>query len=406
MNILLVTDIPPSREYTAGLVEEGICHLFKRFGISFSLVIIKHPEVNGKIPKEIQIYSDLIIKMEKRNEQTNNLSKVKKNINYFFNEVYSRLILPNRIKKLVCHKKWDLIWGFAQGQTMINLIGSLSNLLKVPYNVQVWDSPDWWLKEHCFSKFYQKRVINQFRQLLKSSNYCIAASPYMAEAYQNEIGCKTTYLMPFLEKLRSINIDEIEGKKENDRCFKIVFAGQKYAKKELMTFLEALDTINWCYKEKKINLFIYSNYVDEEILNKYPLVRQVGWIDQKQLFIEIEESDLAYCPYPFSEEMINVSSLSFPAKLTTYIRCLTPVFIHSPEYSSIFKFVQQYKMGYVCSSLDIKKIIQVLLSALTDTREEIRNKKKKSIEVFNNHLSEDIMKENILKSLNNEDITC
>ena len=89
MNILLVTDIPPSREYTAGLVEEGICHLFKRFGISFSLVIIKHPEVNGKIPKEIQIYSDLIIKMEKRNEQTNNLSKVKKNINYFFNEVYS-----------------------------------------------------------------------------------------------------------------------------------------------------------------------------------------------------------------------------------------------------------------------------------------------------------------------------
>lgn len=398
MNILIVSDIPPCRQYTAGLVEETFCNYLIGNHVKFSLLTIQSENIYAQIPAKIQSYADNLIFLPKRSEQCGALSAVRKNLMLISNEIYSSYTLPRKVKKALQNQKFDLIWGIVQGQTMICFISSLAKLLKVEYNVQIWDPPQWWLTANNFPNFFTRRVLAQFKELLAGSNWILTASPSMSVAYKQQFKCNTTELMPSLPAIQKTNIENTPY--ETDKGFyKIIFSGQKYARDELMIFLRVLDSINWQFQGKKIHFELYSNCLDNEIFLKFPLVRQYSWVDQDLLHQKIAESDLAYCPYPFSKELELVSQMSFPGKLVSYLHCMVPIFFHGPVNSSITTFAHSHGLNFICESLELNQVRRVLLSALALSKTEKQRLRERTSNVFNACLSSEKMFENISRSL-------
>lgn len=397
MKILIVSDIPPCREYTAGLVEETFCNYLIKNNIRFSLLIVQSEVICANIPEYIKNYADSISFLSKRSEQCAGLTASKKFLKLLSNEIYACHSLSKKAKEKYQNETFDLLWGIVQGQTMVSLVLALAKLLKIKYNVQVWDPPEWWLKEHNFSDFFYRRVLSKFKKLLSHSNYCLTASPAMSMEYYRKFGCHTTELMPSLPEISNLKIGTTLH--DSGRPYKIIFSGQKYAKKELFCFLKALDSLGWQYNGRKIQFDIYSNYLDHIIFSEFPLVRQYKWIDQSKLHEKIAGSDLAYCPYPFSEDMRLVSRLSFPGKLVSYLHCLVPIFFHGPAGSSITSFAQTNRFKFICESLDQERITEILLKALSLSENEKKEQIEHSYKVFNTLLSSEVMFRNISKAI-------
>lgn len=398
MNLLIISDVPPCRQYTAGLVEETFCNILIRNNINFSLLLIQSDGIEAIIPNNIKNYADKIVVFKKKCEQCHGLNNISRFVSLLNNEFYSSKVLPRKAIKAFKDFSFDLIWGIIQGQSLIYFVASLAKTMNLSYNVQIWDPPEWWLRENKFSLLFYSRTMNKFKELLLNSNYCLTASPQMSYKYRDLFGCKTIELMPSLHCIKNSEA-KLYFACENNNKFKIIFTGQKYARKELFSFLNVIDSLNWNFNGKAIEVNIFSNFVDEEILDKFPLVKQFGWLDQEQLHNEIATSDLAYCPYPFDEEMKIVSELSFPGKLVSYLHCTTPVFFHGPVGSSITSFAKQNGFNFVCESIKPQDIKVVLISALTSPA--LRKKDVElSVKVFNSMLSLKTMEKNILTSLN------
>ncbi len=393
-HILLLTDIPPCTKYTAGLVQKQLCNFLMEEGIALTIIAIVSSDLSPDISSSVLSYCDKYIQYEKPRENCKGENRTKSILrNTIIRNFYPKYLVSKIIKELSTNQ-YNILWAVIQGQTMICTVREVAKKLGLPYSVQVWDPPEWWLQANSFDERSKKKVLTEFKNLLKEAACCFAPSKQMAE-YVNKFGCN--FSIPVIPSLPRILVRRDYYPKEKD--FTIVFTGQIYAREELLSFLSALNKLNWKVGDKRIKVKIFSYVFDEDIANKFPIVLQYGWLPQEELLKELANSELCYCPYPFSREMEKVAKLSFPSKLTSYLSSQTPVLVHAPNYSSIANFIIDERDGYVCTSTEedilIKKI-QTIISGYEEHREKII---KNAIDKFNSNLSLEVMKKNFFTAL-------
>lgn len=405
MHVLLLTDMPPCTNYTAGLVQKQLCEFLFAEGHKVTCVSVVDPVLSPSIPEDIKKQLAAYHQLDKPKEGYGR-AKWGCITSFVFNNYNRKLLLPKmarRIKEaLVSAENIDIIWSVIQGQTMICLVPLVAQELNLDYVVQIWDPPEWWLNENGFDKYSYKKVMDGFRSLVANSNCCLAASFSMAREYSKLYGVKSIPVIPSLES----GVVAKAATKEDE--IHIGYSGQIYSKREFKVFVEALESMNWQYENKKIVIDLFTDYLDKQLLKKYPNIHNHGWIKQEVLLRELSRMDFAYCPYRFDSEFERIARLSFPSKLTTYLKVASPVLIHAPKYSSISNFINDRKTGYVCNSLDVNDVINKIRDILGDTnRVEIGME---GHNLFLKYLTLDTMKECFLDSLGidkqNEHITC
>ena len=74
----------------------------------------------------------------------------------------------------------------------------------------------------------------------------------------------------------------------------------------------------------------------------------------------------AYLPYWFARRRREVVEVSFPGKLAVYAAARTPVLFHGPSYSSPVRFLERFRMGRVCATLDPAAIQSSLAAIIRD----------------------------------------
>lgn len=397
MQILLLTDIPPCTNYTAGLVTKKLCEFLFAENHSVSCVTIVDPSLSpapampSTIREKLSSYNIFYKPFEGYGRRK--AGCIQSIICNTYHRKYTIPKLATRIINLVHnhHSNIDIIWIIIQGQTMIELSLKVVDKLKKDYVVQVWDPPEWWLKENKFDAYSYKEVMADFGSLLSRSKCCLAASANMAKEYACLYGIKSVAVMP------SLPVTNTLPKNRSKKIFRIGFSGQIYAKNEFLKFLKALDKLGWRYRDFDITLNLFSNYVEDTFLNNRSNVKSYGWVPQDKLLQILSEMDLCYCPYRFDSEFEIIARLSFPAKLTSYLSVGSPTFIHAPAYSSISSFLEDGVSGYVCNS-DRVDIIADCLKKIINDRERRKigdNGHKKFLEF----LTDDVMKKNFLASL-------
>ncbi|ADE29859.1 hypothetical protein [Rickettsia prowazekii] len=363
MKILLLTDIPPCENYTAGLVLNPLVKFLPLDEVV--ICSVANPALEFKIPKELNKIPHL--KLFKPIEAAIRYKKgiIGDLIAYGFellNAATVKYFLLPKIIKFAKEHQVGAIWSVLQGQTIIRLTGPLAKKLSVSLFTQIWDPFEWWLRSNKIDRLTQKRLLKEFDLVIKHSICCATASWAMSESYKTKYNTPTIPLIAGLSK-ELARVPAISPHNRNEYIISI--AGQFYAQSEWLSFINALNQVNWIIASKKIKVRVMGQGF-QVFTQLYANFEYLGWRSQEETIGLLAESDLLYMPYWFSKEFYKESSTSFPSKLVTYFASGRPVFCHAPEYSSPSKYIAENNAGYLCNSLSTDRIIYELERAIVD----------------------------------------
>jgi glycosyltransferase involved in cell wall biosynthesis len=239
----------------------------------------------------------------------------------------------------------DAIWVVIQGQTIVRMAAPLAKRLGVPIYSQVWDPVSWWLSAHNVDSINSHKVEVQFDELLNKSEACAAASWAMAELYVEKYETKSTAVIAShdsgIAQPASITL-------RNDSELVIGMAGQFYAVEAWLQMINALNLARWQVNGRVVKLMVMGRDAPPGLIPRDNLLF-MGWQSQLQTIELLSRNcDLLYCPYPFADDMVDVSRLSFPSKLSTYFAAGRPILFHGTRDSSPARYLDRFKAGFVC----------------------------------------------------------
>lgn len=363
MKILLITDIPPSKNYSVGLFLEQLCRFLPEGSVACFAVV--YPALNEHLSPDIPWVPVEYCYKPRENwcRQAKKLGKVKA----FALESHHALIQNKGIaaKAIDFGRQFgaDAVWCCLQGQTMIRLALPVAAGLGVPLLTQVWDPPNWFLRASCVDGITTALTLRTFAKAVRSSAGCATASQAMARQYRQDYGARTAALLPSLPESAALApATQIHQNKE----LVIGVAGTVYAVKEWNTLAAALERVNWqiCGRDVKVR-FMGRPFPGVRMNENMPL-EFLGWRPQAETLRLLSEADVLYCPYWFDPAFELQARLSFPAKLTTYLASGRPVLFHGPDYAEPANFLQENGAGLVCSSKRKSKLIEALTRLTSD----------------------------------------
>lgn len=397
MKILLLTDVPPCKEFSGALLTEQLC----KFVPEDSIVcfVILNPYL-----KNINFKTDLDklrIKYTSKPLESSGcffplfLGSLFSFFIETFVNFFKRKKILKQIYKFAKENEIDRLWVILQGQTMIQIARPTARKLKVPLLIQIWDHPIWWLKENKVNKISSYFILKEFENVIKESSFCATASFAMSENFTKEYqNIKTIPLIASLSsQLIKKSLKFFNDKKE----ITIGMAGQLYSKQEWESLLSALDSIEWKFNEKEIKI-IYLGYHLSIGGHKKAHVEYLGYRSQEETISILSNTDILYCPYFFDPYYEVIAKTSFPSKLTTYLAAGKPVFFHGPDYASPAIFLKKENAGIICSSLQTEEILKKIENLISD-KNLYENLAKNGTLTISNYLVLEKLKDNFFNFL-------
>jgi len=399
MKVLLLTDIPPCRNFTAGLVLDRLVGFLPPEQIALCAVV--NPVLNPEIPVELESLPKLILK-KPREASVRIFPRKAGDLSAFIFELIQATrvrheLLP-QIAAFAKQQQVDAIWVVLQGQTMVRLARQLSLKLNLPLLTQVWDPFGWWLRANQIDGLTQRRLLAEFDKVMRHSASCATASWAMSEAYSNQYGIRN---QPVIAGLPRALARKPATRPHAGDEFVIGMAGQFYAQAEWSCLINTLNQVNWTVAGRQIRIRIMGGGFQS--FTQHPAnFEYLGWQSQEDTIRLLSEADLLYMPYWFSEEFREESSSSFPSKLVTYFAAGRPVFCHAPAYASPAKYIRQHEAGFLCDSLDPLDVLKHLESAISNT-EYYREVALNGTNCFMRDFTLERMKESFLQFLGSGD---
>ena len=152
---------------------------------------------------------------------------------------------------------------------------------------------------------------------------------------------------------------------DSDGPFRIGFAGNLYAKREFDALFAALQRANWAIEDREVRLELFGDHQELAALDPEHM-RSHGWMDPIDLVRGLSKCHAAYLPYWFARRRREVVEVSFPGKLAVYAAARTPVLFHGPSYSSPVRFLERFRFGRVCATLNPSAIQAALATMIRD----------------------------------------
>jgi hypothetical protein len=202
-------------------------------------------------------------------------------------------------------------------------------------------------------------LMKAFDSTVRHSTACGTASDPMRDLYRRLYGTQAVTMV--LGAPRPTDLVE----PESDGPFHLGFAGSVYAKKEFDALHAALRKADWKIEGREIRLQLFGDHAglaarDPEHIHSH------GWMDPNELVRGLSTCHAAYLPYWFSRRRREVVEVSFPGKLAVYAAARTPVLFHGPPYSSPVRFLEKFRFGRVCATLNPAAIQDSLGSMIRD----------------------------------------
>jgi hypothetical protein len=348
MKVLLLTDIPPTKDFTAGLVLDQLCRFMPQDSLCCFAVV--NPELNLRVSEDL---SAIPIAFHcKPNENWAWLGSGRAaGITAWFCELWTKRF---RLKPLLQQaiefgqkERVDRVWAVLQGQTIIRLAAPLAECLQVPLYTQVWDPFSWWAIANRLDRWTTRHITAAFDAAVQRSRACATASPAMAELFRRKYGVKAVALISSHPRsvacLPSLGIGSGE-------VLSIGMAGQFYAANEWRSLIRALDCAGWKLAGRTATITVVGP--QQPPTPPRPQVNYLGWKTQPEAIQILSACDILYCPYPFDAERKEVAELSFPSKLALYFAAGRPIIFHGPSYSSPHHYLETTHAGVCCNRIE------------------------------------------------------
>lgn len=398
MKILLLTDMPPCKNFTAGLVLAQLVKFLPKDSVACYCPL--HPHLAPELDPELA-WMPLRVVPRPRESSLRLLPGRLGFISSFALEMYHEWFsIPKLVKDAVAFAKEfkpDLIWCVLEGQTMFRMAVKLSEALQLPLHTEVWDPPGWWLRANSVDFLSRKLLMGYFDKAMRLSKSCAAASWAMAEDYNQKYYCNALHVIPSLDA----KLAKKPAKEMHDRDYCIIgMAGQLYSQVEWNHLLLALEHVNWTVNGKKIIIRLFGRNIYAPA-NSAQHIEFLGWRSQSEVIQLLSEADILYCPYWFDHTYEQEARFSFPSKLTTYLAAGRPVFFHGPSYASPSRFLEKYDAAVFCHDLSKSSIYNCIDRLIWD-KELYSKLTENGHKAFMENLTTDAMRRQFMKFLNLE----
>jgi hypothetical protein len=364
MKTMLLTDIQPSNNLTAGIVTAQMCRFVPQGQLAIFCVQNRHlrpepyPDL-ANIPMRIVIKPNELSRRSIRKLPVGRLGAIA-------TETVRRLtLIPPLVRQAVAfgrEQNVTSVWAILQGQTMVRMASAVADGLGVPLRAQVWDPLSWWLQAHGVDRFNRRWDLALFDRTMRRAITCAAASWAMASHYEQRYGTSSQAIIASLDR----SVARRPGPKlraSNELC--IGMAGQFYASDEWLRLVWALEHARWQVAGRKVVVRVLGHQRPEGIREEN--LDFLGWQPQEKAVDLLSSTcDILYCPYPFAASMDDVAKLSFPSKIPTYLAAGRPVLFHGPVYSAPALYLKDRGAGFVSRAIDPDAVYDGLLHLVED----------------------------------------
>jgi glycosyltransferase involved in cell wall biosynthesis len=359
MKWLLVSDIPPCTNYTAGLVLDQLCRFLPPGSIACSIVR-NRDLTDAVVTADLGIPVDYIVKPCERVPALFGKGGFSKNVASYALETYQEFItcrrLVDRIVRFGRDFGADAVWCVLQGQTEVRVARPVAAKLGGPLFTMTWDPLQVWLDAHEVNPLTQRRVLRQFGAALRASDGFAAASWAMADEYARKYGVRAVPLVPGLDA--SFAMPPAGGVNAGDE-FIIGAAGKIYPPEIWQAFVAALQSANWTIAGRKVRIRALTRWCPLPWEGLAP-VQLLGWHSQQDTVRILSEADVLLCPYWLDPAYAEATRLSFPGKLVTYLATGRPVMFLGPADASPARFLRRHDAGVMCHSAEAGEILRAL----------------------------------------------
>ena len=351
MKILLLTDLPPCEEYTAGLVLSAMARFVPAGSLCCFAVV--NPTIPVRISPE---FSGLPIEFHRKpNENWTWVPRRRpfgRGANAFVNagerltNAWSVNPLIDKAVAFAHAQGVDRIWAVLEGQTMIRMAEPVAERLGVPLHTHVWDPFSWWATANGLDPRTTNSVQAMLDRAVSRSKAVATASQPMADLYTERFGARA---LPVIASHPGGLAKTPPPKISSDGKLLIGMAGQFYAAAEWLSLLEAMRAANWTIAGREVHIVVMGPQRPPQMDERH--ITFLGWKTQAQAAEILSCCDLLYCPYPFNPAMREVSEFSFPSKLVLYLAAGRPIVFHGPDYSAPAAYVRRNECGLVADRL-------------------------------------------------------
>lgn len=373
LSILLLSDIPPSPEFPAGLFLDHACRALSPEPVSG--VFVTRTEVLASLSRGGGAPGGRHLVLERPREQIARCgrSAALGKLSYALlmrrnGRTVSRLV--RETADFAREDPPDLLWGMLAGQTQIRLVPRVAEELGVPLVTMVFDPPEYELTARGADAASRRILMDLFARTLARSRCCVTVSDPMAERLTREYGVPTAVCFPSLPE--SLALPPGGAPQEEGRLI-LGLCGRIYAADAWAALLDALDSRDWRIAGRSVEIRVLSRHAIPRDPGA-PRVRNLGWTDQAGVLRELSQCDLLYCPYWLDPRMEAVTRYSFPSKLTTYLASGRPVLFHGPADSSVWEFLNgTERCGFCTDSRNPAELADVLgeLASREDLRRQL-----------------------------------
>ncbi len=399
MKILFLTDIPPCTNFTAGIIVNKWCDFLIEEGHEVAFALVADGSLSFEIPRD-KISAIKFLKISKprefwnipkRNSTRSLMGDLRSLIMNNKIAIFSIPKIAKEIGRFGMDQNVDVVFSLIQGQTLTQLTRRVAKNINVPYVAQCWDPLEWWLRDYGFDKITSMINMLEFARVAKNARKFASMSWGMSNMFERDYSADCVTNIPGLESGRVKS-----GVRGRGNTFKIAFAGQLYAVEEFDVLVNALDMIGWEFDGKKIHLELFGKTFNEKY-NKNKHIKIKGYVNQEYLLKELASADLLYCPYWFDRKFEKACRISFPSKLTSYLKTARPVLMHAPSYASPRVLLEEYKAAYICDSLEIDNMERLLKRIISDSNKDAVGER--GYKVFEKFLTYEQMKKSLFASL-------
>ncbi|MFK4492814.1 MULTISPECIES: hypothetical protein [unclassified Bradyrhizobium] len=366
MKTLLLTDIPPSSNLTAGIVTAQMCRFVPAGELAIFCVQNRHLS-----PEPYPDLADLPIRFVVKPNELSCRSIRGISVGSVGATAIETFRRRTRISPLVRQavaygkeQNVSSLWVILQGQTMVRMAAGVADGLGVPLRAQIWDPLDWWLRAHGVDRFNRRWDLAAFDRTMRAATACAAASWAMAGQYEELYGTPSQAIIASLD--RSIaRRPELALRTTGELV--IGMAGQFYANEEWLALVRALELARWQVAGRRVTVRVFGHQRPIAIPDDH--LDFLGWQSQaKSVELLSDSCDILYCPYPYATSMADVAKLSFPSKIPTYLAAGRPILFHGPDYAGPAQYLKSTGAGFICQSMDPDAVYDGLMHLVEDAQ--------------------------------------
>lgn len=357
MKVLLISDIPPCDDFTAGIALSAMVRFLPRgsiccFAVVNPLISVRMSSEFGSIPVEFHRKPIENWGWLPRAFPINKISSLASSAG----EIYTS---SRRVKSLITKavefgrkQQVDRVWAVLQGQTTIRMALAVAERLNVPLHTQVWDPFSWWAKANYLDEYTTRKTQELFDETIRRSTAVATASYSMAKSYRDRFCVKA--IPAISSHSRTIACSPIATPRFGEPIV-IGMAGQFYAADEWSQFLATLEAVDWIVGGCRVSIVAMGPKRPPSMPANN--VSFLGWKSQTEAIRLLANCDFLYCPYPFDPSMREVAQQSFPSKLVLYLAAGRPVIFHGPIYSAAADYIANKGCGVLATNLSAESIL-------------------------------------------------